>query len=300
MGWRDTVSNIATLGGHHKLQNARAEYADTHSRYLLTLESEKAYRARLELVAQSLGAMTVASFRALKGASKLVSRGVRRPINLDMCSVVLGPTLPDFGRIEKLIVRYSETKAAAGGIGVGSAAVIGSWSAVSVLGTASTGTAISTLSGVAFTNATFAWFGGGSLAVGGAGIVGGTALLGGIALAPIFGFMSWRSRAKAGQIANETVRIKHENQRLKQAIAHHAARLSDANTAKERLLGPSDTLIAVYRHVRQELFPVIFVSYFIRQIRALFGGIFYFEDELILVNQLNDAMMSFESVWRIK
>lgn len=44
-------------------------------------------------------------------------------------------------------------------------------------GTASTGTAISALSGAAATNAALAWLGGGTLAAGGGGIVAGQALL---------------------------------------------------------------------------------------------------------------------------
>lgn len=52
--------------------------------------------------------------------------------------------------------------------------------AVSALATASTGTAISTLSGAAATNATLAWLGGGSLAAGGGGIAAGSAVLTGI------------------------------------------------------------------------------------------------------------------------
>lgn len=52
--------------------------------------------------------------------------------------------------------------------------------AVSALATASTGTAISTLSGAAATNATLAWLGGGSLAAGGGGMAAGSAVLAGI------------------------------------------------------------------------------------------------------------------------
>lgn len=58
-------------------------------------------------------------------------------------------------------------------MGAGAAA----WWAVSTFGVASTGTAISALSGAAATNATLAWFGGGSLAAGGAGVVGGAVVL---------------------------------------------------------------------------------------------------------------------------
>lgn len=51
------------------------------------------------------------------------------------------------------------------------------------LGTASTGTAITTLSGAAAQNATLAWWGGGSLASGGLGMAGGAVALNGIGLA---------------------------------------------------------------------------------------------------------------------
>ena len=56
----------------------------------------------------------------------------------------------------------------------GIASALGSWG---LLGTASTGTAISTLSGAALTNASLAAIGGGAVATGGIGIAGGTILL---------------------------------------------------------------------------------------------------------------------------
>lgn len=49
-----------------------------------------------------------------------------------------------------------------------------------LLGVASTGTAISTLSGAALTNASLAALGGGSVAAGGAGMAGGTMVITGI------------------------------------------------------------------------------------------------------------------------
>jgi len=60
------------------------------------------------------------------------------------------------------------------------------------VGVASTGAAISGLSGAAATNATLAWLGGGSLAAGGGGMALGTLVLGGITVGPalaVGGFM---------------------------------------------------------------------------------------------------------------
>lgn len=66
----------------------------------------------------------------------------------------------------------------------GALAAFGAYGAAQALAFASTGTAISALSGAAATNATLAFFGGGSLAAGGLGMAGGTAVLGGLVAGP--------------------------------------------------------------------------------------------------------------------
>ena len=76
------------------------------------------------------------------------------------------------------------------GMGGGAALAFGAYNGTMLLATASTGTAISSLGGVAATNATLAWLGGGSLAAGGGGMALGTMVLGGIVAGPalaIFG-----------------------------------------------------------------------------------------------------------------
>jgi len=78
------------------------------------------------------------------------------------------------------------------GAGVaGAAAGFAVYGGVMALGAASTGTAISSLAGVAATNATLAAIGGGSLAAGGLGMAGGTAILGAAVAAPILAIAGW-------------------------------------------------------------------------------------------------------------
>lgn len=77
----------------------------------------------------------------------------------------------------------------AGAIG-GALTAFGAFNGTIMLATAGTGTAISALSGVAATNATLAWLGGGTLAAGGMGVAGGTMVLGAMVAGPallIFG-----------------------------------------------------------------------------------------------------------------
>jgi hypothetical protein len=88
-------------------------------------------------------------------------------------------------------------KGGIGALGAGALAGIASYGGVMMFASASTGTAIASLSGVAATNATLAWLGGGSLAAGGFGVAGGTIALGGIVLAPILAVAGFIMAAKS-------------------------------------------------------------------------------------------------------
>jgi len=84
-----------------------------------------------------------------------------------------------------------------GALGTGALAGVASYGGAMMFASASTGTAIASLSGVAATNATLAWFGGGSLAVGGLGMAGGAAVLGGLVAGPIIAVGGFFMAAKA-------------------------------------------------------------------------------------------------------
>lgn len=81
----------------------------------------------------------------------------------------------------------------------GALAAFGAYSAATTFATASTGTAIASLSGAAASNATLAFFGGGSLAAGGLGMAGGTAVLGGLVAGPALLVMGIITGTKAGK-----------------------------------------------------------------------------------------------------
>lgn len=91
------------------------------------------------------------------------------------------------------LLGYTDLKTASRIMVVGAVGALASTTASAVtmtmvasFGTASTGAAISSLSGVAATNASLAWLGGGSLAAGGGGMAAGaTVLTGGVALAAV-------------------------------------------------------------------------------------------------------------------
>ena len=81
---------------------------------------------------------------------------------------------------------------------------------VGQFGFASTGAAISSLSGAAAQRATLAALGGGSLASGGAGMVGGQIMLGGLTLIPTAVMMSWKMASNSEKALTEASKYHSE------------------------------------------------------------------------------------------
>ncbi|WP_337059756.1 hypothetical protein [Kineococcus sp. G2] len=138
--------------------------------------------------------------------------------NVDLAELA-GIDLPTTGsapQVQVVRVRLSALRtvgALAGGLTAGAGAGATAFATVGAFAAASTGTAISTLSGAAATSATLAWLGGGSLAAGGGGVAAGTVVLGGLVAAPVLlttvGVVSWqgrRQRRKQQQTAQELSR----------------------------------------------------------------------------------------------
>lgn len=94
-----------------------------------------------------------------------------------------------------------------GSLGAGALAGIASYGGAMMFASASTGTAIASLSGVAATNATLAWFGGGSLAAGGFGMAGGSLVLGGIVAGPALAVAGFIMAAKSEENLAEAKKV---------------------------------------------------------------------------------------------
>ncbi|MBQ7175938.1 MAG: hypothetical protein IJS08_00875 [Victivallales bacterium] len=138
----------------------------------------------------------------------------------------------NFAQLKEItVLAGSMVGGTAAGAVAGGAVAFGAYGAAGALATASTGTAIAGLSGAAATNATLAFFGGGSLAAGGLGIAGGTMVLGGLVAGPALAVLGFVMGAKAS--ANL------DNARSNRAKAREAAEQIDVmvtacNGIKER------------------------------------------------------------------
>ena len=172
-------------------------------------ESLKRQRDRTQKRLEHLGRVKVQLHQnGLKPFVDTFSR-IRVPPDL-----TLGDEMPDEMRvgeaeifdIQQVVLKMKEV--VGGGIaalGGGVFAGIAVYGSVGLLGTASTGTAIAGLSGAAATNATLAWFGGGSLATGGLGMAAAPAILGGIVAGPVL-LVSGLLLSKKGTEALEAAR----------------------------------------------------------------------------------------------
>ena len=137
-------------------------------------------------------------------------------------------TKNELAEMKKVSLRAAEVvSAGAHALGMGALAGVASYGGVMMLGTASSGAAISGLTGVAATNATLAWLGGGSLAAGGMGVAGGMAVLGGIVAAPVL--------AVGGMLFAAKARENLANARTNHARAREAA--EEMNNAASVLRG---------------------------------------------------------------
>ncbi|MFB7362040.1 hypothetical protein [Streptomyces hydrogenans] len=131
----------------------------------------------------------------------------------------------------------------AAGVAVGGAAAYGAFTAAALFGTASTGTAISTLSGVAATNATLALLGGGTLAAGGAGMAGGVLLLTGMVAAPA------AALAAAGFYVLRKRRTKKEEERLRAEVETAEAAMEQSQQGFDVMIDVLDRATATMEYI---------------------------------------------------
>ena len=110
---------------------------------------------------------------------------IENSVGLDELKLFKEMETIDFSDMQKTVLAATDIVGSGiAGVGAGALLSWGTYGGVMALGTASTGTAIGTLSGAAATNATLAWLGGGAIAAGGGGMALGTIVLGGILAGP--------------------------------------------------------------------------------------------------------------------
>lgn len=109
-------------------------------------------------------------------------------------------------------------KSSATGLAGGSLMAYAVYGGVSTFASASTGTAISTLGGVAARNATLSWLGGGSISTGGGGALFGGAVLGGAAAAVGVVILGIQLNAQADKAFHESEKNYYDAQKIAEGL----------------------------------------------------------------------------------
>lgn len=169
---------------------------------------------------------------------------------------------PETKEINKLnVATLGAVDLTVGGVGaltVSTLLAIGTYGSVMYGGfaVASTGTTIGTLSGVAATNATLAWLGGGSLAAGGFGMTGGMFVLGGLVAGPALALGGAVLDSKAEDILykaleqkDKAVKIQKEIEQAVIALQAISKRSIQIKNLLENLNGLFDSQITKFKTI---------------------------------------------------
>ena len=204
-----------TIFAMRRMRRDKRRYDQRRTRYESRRKSYEDFVREVNAELWNLHNQRVDALKTLREAADFLAKA---NVKDRSWSAKSGITAEQFAELKDVVaglrkIAASVAGGAVGGAALGAASSVGLASAALIFGTASTGTAISALSGIAAQNAALAWLGGGTLAAGGAGIAGGAALLTGVALAPIAilpaivaGVQAWRQSNRIDEeIANMEV-----------------------------------------------------------------------------------------------
>lgn len=171
----DATSNFSKANAIGK--NAKAR----HENYVKALEDEK---EQTNKIFQNLGKLKVDIFtQQIKFLVDEIKKRKNSKSSIKGFEQLVDEL--DLPRMERMVLHgLSIERGLASGAMSGTLVGLGAYGSVGMFASASTGTAIASLSGVAAKNATLAWLGGGALSAGGLGMAGGTAVLGGLVAGP--------------------------------------------------------------------------------------------------------------------
>ncbi|MEI0548710.1 hypothetical protein R4K89_00170 [Brachyspira intermedia] len=228
-----SFKNIITFGAAGRIENAQQQYEKTFNKYKRLENKYKRMNKELvtifeNVVQTKINAQNTAKkitnikiINEMITANKLSIKSKKE--KLSIVSVNMNYIT---NSLEAGDVIMNAMKGSGIALSVGTAAAPAALWLVSTFGTASTGVAISSLSGAAAANAALAALGGGAVAAGGGGMAAGAAVLGalgpivgvsvGLVVMPIFSHLSANKKIK--QIEEEEYEIINAIDNIKEAI----------------------------------------------------------------------------------
>ena len=205
----NTNANKINTAANEGVDNARKRLEQ--QRVAVSRSLEKLGEEKLQILAGTINSF-VSAFEKIKNIDFTSSVGLEELEKLHIDQ-------KDFEELKEL---GNFAIQVAGGVTAGAAGgaltAIGAYGAAQTFAVASTGTAIASLSGAAATNATLAFFGGGSLAAGGLGMAGGMMVLGGLVVGPALLVMGLITGAKSQEKLDQALINKAQAEEIMEAL----------------------------------------------------------------------------------
>lgn len=282
--------DVVTIGGHGRLKEARYNYEQAYGQYAFHFNKSIDQRANINDKLNQLGALTYNIMTEIEKSQNLLSRPAKKGLSTQITNQFTH-NANNLQKLQNIASEKSSTGGALlqGGV-VGGLAAVGTWTFVATFGTASTGTAIATLSGVAANNAILAYIGGGTLAAGGGGIAGGTAMLGAIVAVPIVLFSSYKTHKSATELNEKIVDIKNQTRKVEEGNQQ----LSEINLAINQRIDylsyKHKKICEINKEVEKLIYPNGIFSKTRRTLYELFNQDFYTRDEAEGIDRLLQAI----------
>jgi hypothetical protein len=260
--------------GAIRVASAKERHSRAVAKYNAVLKQIEYAKARLESELEKLGKCADDAFEKMRHANQILEPLKRRgkssiPAKCEVNELAV------LTRSTDLITSYSAAKAAAAGTVVGTALAAGSWTAVSMLGTASTGVAIGGLHGAAATNAALAWFGGGSLVTGGGGMIAGKLALVNVVFLPIAAIAGIATHVKASDIADKARGIEETNIKNTELATEVETRNRSIATLLGDITRETEILNSALARAEERLFRFGMFSRMYKFFRYVIRGYYY-------------------------
>lgn len=211
------LNALLTLGGASALRQAADRYQEALGDYRVIYDKIRTTQTEIERHAVLIGVALTSAKQVLVKAERLLQAQQDCPASTwSRPAPQLFEDVHRFkGNFRQSLVgsRFLNAVGVGAGAATGGALSVGSWALVVSLGSASTGAAISGLSGAAASNAALAWFGGGALAAGGAGMAGGSLVLGVVTIVPVAALSAWWTYRQAKKFDEKAQALTAERQR---------------------------------------------------------------------------------------
>lgn len=277
------LSNVLTLGASGRIERKVEEFEELRNELVLLNEKMEDKKTVVNNKMETLIEVKTEAVRSLKKIERISDnlRGKDRDVLIGK----LGKEAIqiDFSRIEETISVAEIAMNSAKGLGSGVATALGAWALVGQVGAASTGTAISALSGAAATKATLAWFGGGALAAGGGGIATGTMVLGGIVAIPAVLLSGIFSHVGASKKIKEIEQRMQEILEAMDQIENNLLKLDLLEKRTDELIislnRAKDVFDLEIEKVYKAIYKIPFFSKLVKSIRSKIFRKSYFTDE---------------------